>query len=190
MKRILQSLLFIIPAVSLSCGPKSEPPSANNSQPAPQQSAAAKPAGIDPCSLVTEEEAVQLFDKADVVNFSDPPAQSDAGTESKCTYTTPSGYLQVTTFTPTTAAQFERLAAQAKAEQKVKFQPLTGIGEQAFIIGKEGSAILYLLKGNTGVRLNLHDKKKLPAGSSSEKSLQAFSELLKTLATNAASRMR
>jgi hypothetical protein len=204
MKRFLQTIfLFITLAFSLCCGQKADvqpqPPAANNSpvnsaaNNSPASSAspvAAKPAeAIDPCVLITKAEAEELF-KGEMANYSDPPAKSDRGTESKCTYVTPTGYLQIITFAPATAAQFESLLGQAKADQKVKFEILSGIGEQAFVIGKDARATLYLLKGSMGIKLSLQDKRRLPAEASADKSLQTFSEDLKTLALKVASRVR
>ncbi len=200
MKRFLQTVfLFIIPAILLACGqkdatptpqPATPQPAANQTQPSPAPSVAAKPAeAIDPCILITKAEAEELF-KVEMANYSDPPAKSDRGTESKCTYATPTGYLQIITFAPATSAQFESLIGQAKADQKVKVETLSGIGEQAFIIGKDGRGILYLLKAGTGVRLSLQDKRRLPAEASADKSLQTFSEDLKTLAIKVASRVQ
>jgi|GEM_PF-5906290 len=201
MKRLLQKVsLFIIPAILLACGQKDATPTgqpaANQAQPSPAPSVvtpapsvAAKPAeAIDPCLLITKAEAEELF-KVQMANYSDPPAKSDRGTESKCTYATPTGYLQIITFAPATPAQFESLIAQAKADQKVKVEILSGIGEQAFIIGKDGRGILYLLKTGIGIRLSLQDKKRLPAEAGADQSLQTFSEDLKKLATKAAGRV-
>ena len=193
MKRFLQTVfLFIIAAIALSCSQKSETtqPATNQTQPSGAPSVAAKPAeAIDPCILITKAEAQELF-KVEMADYSDPPAKSDRGTESKCTYVTPTGYLQIITFAPATSAQFESLIAQAKADQKVKVEILSGIGEQAFVIGKDGRGTLYLLKGSTGVKISLQDKRRLPAEANADKSLQTFSEDLKTLATKVASRVQ
>jgi hypothetical protein len=204
MKRFLQSLfLSIIAAIALSCGQKDSTPqpqqqtAANQTQPnsapsvpGPAPSVAAKPAeAIDPCLLITKAEAEELF-KGEMANYSDPPTKSDRGTESKCTYVTPTGYLQIITFAPATSAQFESLIGQAKADQKVKVEILSGIGEQAFVIGKDARGTLYMLKASMGVKLSLQDKRRLPAEASADKSLQTFSEDLKTLAIKVASRIR
>ncbi len=123
--------------------------------------------------------------------FNSRPTISGSLKTSSCRHTTKTGMVDVKVYTPITAAEFEagKGREEAYSEIKTKVETLSGIGEQSFIVGRDGIATIHVFKGNSVVQIAFLDHTKVPAGEHPDKSLKAFSETLKKLAIKAASRM-
>lgn len=190
MKKYLIQTVFVFSALSVACTQQSTSPNANNKQRGSEQSTASTSTGTnEPCMLITKDDASEALG-GQVKVSSSPPTTSGSKKTLYCSYTTPrTGLLDVHVYTPLTAAEFEAGKGREEANSANKIQTLSGIGDQAFIVGREGRATISFLKGNAIVQIGLLDLAKVPPGAHPDKSLKAFSEDLKKLAIKAASRM-
>src|ERR1700749_3056193 len=138
MRYLLVMLLCAVPAVSLACSQRTVSPDAGGVDVLAGQKENPKPAGVnEPCSLVVKDDAAEILG-AQVKMFSEPPVTSGDGREQRCRYTTKTGLIDVVVHTSATSSKLTVTGPECK--------PLSGIGDQTCIGGRNGSASIYVVK--------------------------------------------
>jgi hypothetical protein len=182
-------LLLVMSVISTACANRPASANTTNTKIRPEQATASKTAEAnEPCTLIKKDEAAEILG-LEVKMYSGPPVTSGGKRIQRCRYYTTTALLDILVTSPVTPPEFEKAQIQMESDQANKVQSLSGIGDQALIVGRGGTATLNMLKGNTAVGLSILDKARISPGASPDESFKIFSENLKTLGAKAASRV-
>jgi hypothetical protein len=139
--------LIAATAMLAACGQNTTTPSTNGGRTSASSSTASTSAKIDPCTLVTKEEATALLG----VDVTVKSENHDPDLE--CTYESASGpqtYLKIEAMTRDGARWLNNIK-RATEQRQGKIEPVSGIGDQAFIATEPNSSNnleLDVLKGD------------------------------------------